>query len=121
MNGFATLLKSGALANVGTISDEAGLTISVDHAIAITIHAIGAAAAEGPHFTMRALEALPAVIDSFPRGVFAQGGRVTDHFAAGIHLLAHAHVPELTQPVIQAANRYLPANSADILEYSPRR
>lgn len=120
MNGFATLLKSGALANVGTMSDEAGLTISVDHAIAITIHAIGAAAAEGSHFTMRALEALPAMIDSFPRGTFAQGGRVTDHFVAGIRLLAHAHVHELTQPVIQSANRHLPATFPDSPDDAPQ-
>lgn len=81
------------LRSVGTHADGTDMTISVDHAIALAVDAVGLMAGADAHLNMRAVEALNPMLASFPTARFTSSGTVAKHLASGVRALLNTNSP----------------------------
>lgn len=103
------LLMQSELHGVGEWEDEPGMTIAVDHAVAILVDAIGLSTGQDEHLNMRALQALIPLLAGFPESRFTQHGIVAEHLSAGVSaLLATNAPPQLRDQLREHALRLVP-------------
>jgi len=106
---YITLMQR-QLVGIGERTDEDGATISVDHAIAIMVDALGLIAGGDDHLNMRALEALNPILASFGSRRFTSTSTAADHLAAGVRRLVATKAPEpLKVRLREEATRLVPA------------
>lgn len=105
---YITLMQS-ELHRVGEWDDEPGMTIAVDHAVAILVNAVGLSAGQDEHLNMRALEALNPLLAGFTENRFTQHGIVAEHLSAGVAALLATNAPlRLREQLREQALRLVP-------------
>lgn len=87
------MLMQRKLHDVGHVAETAEMSISIDHAIAAMVDALGLLAGADQHLNMRALEALNPILRSFDSQFFTSTGVVAEHLIAGARRLLETNAP----------------------------
>lgn len=102
------MLMQRSLRNIGDNTDESGMSIPIDYAVAVMVRAIGLCPGDA-HLQMRAVEALAPVLRSFSTDHFMPTGIVAEHLLIGTQLLLAKHPDgQLADSLRQEVKRLIP-------------